>query len=684
MSSKTTSWILELVDKISSPLQNVQGAADNTADAVERIGEELDEASNNGDKFSKLATEFGAKAFLFNQAADGIGRFNSYFQDSIAPGVELQTQMADVSAVTQKTGDDLDAIRERAQDLAETFGGEATKHAESFKMVIAKFGPDIADSDEALGKMGENIAILSKSMGGDATKAADALTTAMLQYGIDLSDPIKASEEMARIMNLLVAGGNVGSSEVSDTAEALKVVGLTAKQQGVSLEEFTASMQALAEGGMTGAEAGTKFRNVLMNIASESMIPQNTVKALKDAGVNMSIVTDTSLNLTDRMRELSKVAGTDLIMQMFGVNSGAAEKLMEQTDKIDQWKGAITDTSAAVDAADINMNTYAATMDRINQKINNYKADVFQAIEPIAPFISLTGDAVSGVASLSIAVWGLSVFFKKDLYTGIWAGIQAMVGWVSTNVIAKVATLATTVAQWALNTALWANPITWIVVGVMAAVGAFVLLWNKCEGFRAVVTGLWEVIKGFGNILKEFVIDRIKGFLNGIGSLGEAIAKLFKGDFEGAWQSAKEGVSGIVGVDAMKNAYDGAKGLGGAFSEGYADGVASFRDDQKNDGSKLTGGLVVPFDTNNATGVGAKSITGGAVPSVKPLNQQTGGKSGKNTVSGISGGSGGGKSITMNVTLNITNNGVKNPDEFTEQVVRKINDRLNDSLAAAS
>ena len=679
MSSKTTSWILELVDKISAPLRNAQGAADDVADSVERVEEELDNASNAGDRFNQFAVEFGAKAFLFSQAAEGIGKFNSYFQDAIKPGVELQTQMADLSAVTQKTGDDLNAIRERAQDLAVEFGGNATKHAESFKMVIAKFGPDIADSDEALGRMGENIAILSKSMGGDATKAADALTTAMQQYGIDLTDPIKASEEMARIMNLLVAGGNAGSSEVMDTAEALKVVGLTARQQGVSIEEFVATMQGLARGELVGSEAGTKFRNVLINIASESMIPKNTVEALKAAGVNMGIVTDKSLSLTDRMRELSKVAGSDLIMQMFGVNAGAAEVIFEQIDQIDAWKEEITDTTAAVDAAEIQMNTYAVTMDKISQRFNNFKADVFQAIEPIAPFISLTGDAVGGIADMGVAVWSLSILFKKDLYVGIWSGIKAVGSWISISNIAKVATTAWTSVQWALNAAFVASPIGWIVLGIGALVGVVVLCWNKFEGFRATLYGMWEAIKGFGNILKEFVIDRIKGLLSGIGAIGQALVKLFKGDFSGAWQSAKEGVGGIVGVDAYKNAYNNAKGLGVAFQDGYADGIASFRiDKEKKEANKNNSNSTVDYPS-----VGAKTIIDGQPPAiVKPPNTTTTGSSGKNTISGTGGGSGGGKSVTMNVTLNNYINGVKNPDEFTEQVVRKINDRLNDALAA--
>ena len=46
-----------------------------------------------------------------------------------------------------------------------------------------------------------------------------------------------------------------------------------------------------------------------------------------------------------------------------------------------------------------------------------------------------------------------------------------------------------------VNTALLASPITWIIVGIMALVAAFVILWNECEGFRNFWIKLWDKIK---------------------------------------------------------------------------------------------------------------------------------------------------------------------------------------------
>lgn len=59
--------------------------------------------------------------------------------------------------------------------------------------------------------------------------------------------------------------------------------------------------------------------------------------------------------------------------------------------------------------------------------------------------------------------------------------------------IGAVATLVGVI--WLLNAAMLANPITWIVAGIMALVAAFVILWNECEGFRNFWINLWDKIK---------------------------------------------------------------------------------------------------------------------------------------------------------------------------------------------
>ena len=82
-------------------------------------------------------------------------------------------------------------------------------------------------------------------------------------------------------------------------------------------------------------------------------------------------------------------------------------------------------------------------------------------------------------------------------------------------------------------------------------------------------------MKGFAGMLKDLVIDRITGLLTGIGKVGEALAKLFKGDFSGAWSSAKSAASLITGHDARSKAFstssDIISGIGGNYKAHLAE-----------------------------------------------------------------------------------------------------------------
>ena len=82
------------------------------------------------------------------------------------------------------------------------------------------------------------------------------------------------------------------------------------------------------------------------------------------------------------------------------------------------------------------------------------------------------------------------------------AGVLARIRAAAASAAQKVATLATTAAtkaaaagQWLLNAAMNANPIGLVVLALIALGAGFVLLWNKSETFRRIVTGAWNGIK---------------------------------------------------------------------------------------------------------------------------------------------------------------------------------------------
>lgn len=116
-------------------------------------------------------------------------------------------------------------------------------------------------------------------------------------------------------------------------------------------------------------------------------------------------------------------------------------------------------------------------------------------------------------------------------------------------------TNAWTAVQTMLNLVMTANPIGLIIVGIGALIAVIVYCWNKFAGFRAFLISMWDTMKQFGNIIKEYVVNRIKEMIAGLGKIAGALVKLFKGDFSGAFSDFKSGVGNLMGKDSATKAF---------------------------------------------------------------------------------------------------------------------------------
>ena len=230
-------------------------------------------------------------------------------------------------------------------------------------------------------------------------------------------------------------------------------------------------------------------------------------------------------------------------------------------------------------------------------------------------------------------------------------------------------------AQALLNAIFVANPIAAVVTGITALVAVVVYCWNKFAGLRAIVKTVWDCIKGFGNAIKSYLIDRITGLLKGIGKLGEALSKLFSGDFKGAWNSAKDAAVKISGYEAVKNFSGNVKGIKGNYAQHLAD------ERQKKEQKEQTShGISKPGLSGSKTEYGDVFQDGGG--SGKAGKAGKGGR--KVAEAAVTGGTRN-TSITMNISKFFDNINVYMADKTdTSQLEQVIIQSLNRSLAIAT
>jgi|GEM_PF-1456300 len=513
------------------------------------------------------------KSINLSSILDQVDRVSSGLTALSSNGLEYSSGLAELSALTGVTGKNLDKLGAKARASAKEFGGSATDSLNNYKTILSRFGPDIAKDQGALSAMEKYVRILSKTMGGDAAGAVDALTTGILQFGVDLSNPKTAAQEMSRMMNVMAAGAQEGAAEVPQISAALKVAGVQAKLSKVSFEETNSAIQALAAGGKEGAEAGVALRNVLGKMAGEDIIPKEAAGKLKSLGVDMSIVSDTSIPLTSRLRELRKAQGDATVMaQVFGTeNAAAANILLSSIDAQDELTKKITGTQSAQEQANIVMESSAEKQARLKAKIDDLKISLFNGSNGWIGYASVLGDNVRDVSNIIplFSAMGSVISFvtSKEKLQSVWSAITTAGAYAKAIAIGVLngALWLWNAAQWALNAALYASPITWIIIGIMALIAVIVLIATKIQGWG----NLWRHTVNFMKLSFQLFVETGKfAFLTMVDAIMIGIDKVKRGWYEFknsvGLGDEKENNAAIKAIDAdtekRKNAIlDGAK-----------------------------------------------------------------------------------------------------------------------------
>ena len=329
--------------------------------------------------------------------------------------------------------------------------------------------------------------------------------------------------------------------------------------------------------------------------------------------------------------------------------------------------------------------------------IQQSAVDMFEQIKPIVNdimdlFLAIVppiASALKGLFSVVAGVIGFIVRWKTEL--GLLAGVVA-VGTIAFNLhtiaiwalvgVVRVVTAVTKAwegVQWLLNVALNANPIGIVITVIAALVAAVVYCWNKFAGFRAFILTMWATIKGFGNIIKEYLIDRFKTFLSGIGKVGQALAKLFNGDFKGAWSSAVEGVKDISGISSAEKALKSTKQLAGGVAAEFDKNYRIESQKQKQKDTKKDAAIATPGTKGSTEEVVFNAASGGK------SGKGGKGKKGNKTAEALATGGTRNTSITMNISKFFDNIYVTMADKTdTAELERIVLQSMNRALAIAT
>lgn len=171
------------------------------------------------------------------------------------------------------------------------------------------------------------------------------------------------------------------------------------------------------------------------------------------------------------------------------------------------------------------------------QKLQDTIAKVFDSI------ISAIPVAISGAQAFIGMIWGIfSVGYKvfnfiktnwgtiAPLILGI---VSAMTAWkaitlgmvIYQGIMAgiRAGTIAATIAQWGLNAAVLANPMTWIITGIAAAVGvlvaAFYALYKNWDSVQTFLVNTWTSVKKAFATGINWIVDKLNWLIEKINKI---------------------------------------------------------------------------------------------------------------------------------------------------------------------
>lgn len=426
---------------------------------------------------------------------------------------------------------------------------------------------------------------------------------------------------------------------------------------GVSAESVVKDLKMLGDVAMGDKNKLQQLALVFGQISAAGKLQGQDLLQLINAGYNplLDISALTGKSVATLKDEMSKGLITfDMVQAAFERATGEGGKFNRMTEQIAQTSyGAFEQLKGKFLGALLEI--YEILQPLVIPALQLMAKGIDLLVSAIRPAINIIAVLASGILAYNAAVTVANAVTK---------------GWTVATRLQYIAMLLLEKAQKLVNLAMEANPIGLIVAGIAALVSAVTICWNKFAGFRAAILTVWDTIKGFGGALKQYVLDRLTGIVVGLGAVGQAFAKLIKGDFSGAAESARTAVASLTGAGAANRAVASMRDTAGGFGDAYSRHLAEERAKQK-----AKEGIE---DPQAAAGTAESTPTvppgPGGSPSSKANSITTGGT--RNT------------SIVLNIgkffeDVNITNTDGRDLRQLQDAVLESINRSLEIATSAA-
>lgn len=492
-------------------------------DEIDPLKKNINEYSHEVQQASEHTNVFGGvlKANLTSEAIIATvkalaGAIKEIASASISTGMEFESSMSKVEALSGAAGSELESLTEKAKEMGASTMYSASEAADAFGyMALAGW-----DTKQMLDGI-EPVLNLAAAANMDLATASDIVTDYLTAFGLEAKDAAKFTDQLAYAM----ANSN---TDVVQLGEAYKNCAATAASLGYSVEDVTAVLMTMANAGVKGGEAGTGLSSIMTRLATNT---KECGDALAEYGVEIyneegkmnslgSILEGMSSiwsGLTDQQQaSLAKtIAGTNQYSKLQTIMSGLSDSAKESGMSFQDYSDALRNADgSAKEMADTMQNNLKGKLTILESSMDALKESIYETfddslktgVDGATSAVSRLNNAVKS-GSLNASLSKLGENLNKIAMKGIDLGEKALpvivngLNWMLENtdkisagvvglgsafaamkVVTSVTTMIqgfegavnlATIAQAALNGTMLANPIvavTALVVGLTAAV----------------------------------------------------------------------------------------------------------------------------------------------------------------------------------------------------------------------
>lgn len=215
-------------------------------------------------------------------AAAGIGA-------AVKVGMDFESAMSEVAAISGVTGDELDALTAKAEEMGAKTKFSASESADALKyMAMAGW-----KTEDMLGGI-EGIMNLAAASGEELGAVSDIVTDALTAFGL-------SAQDSGHFADVLAAASSNANTNVGLMGETFKYVAPVAGAMGFSVEDMAQAIGLMANAGIKGSQAGTALRSVLTRLSKP---PKEAAQAMKALNLQITNADGSFKSFGDITKEL--------------------------------------------------------------------------------------------------------------------------------------------------------------------------------------------------------------------------------------------------------------------------------------------------------------------------------------------------------------------------------------------